>query len=34
MAIVRLNVSNVEFQQAGSGPDLLLLHSLLTELTR
>jgi len=33
MATVRVNNAAVESRQEGSGPDLLLLHSLLTELT-
>ena len=33
MANLSVNGSKVEFQQSGKGPDLLLLHSLLTELT-
>jgi 3-oxoadipate enol-lactonase len=33
MARVRLNGSAVEYRQDGSGPDLLLLHSLLTEMS-
>ena len=32
MATIRINGMTVEYQQAGSGPDLLLLHSLLTEM--
>ena len=33
MATVRAGGVEVEFLQEGSGPDLVLLHSLLTELT-
>jgi 3-oxoadipate enol-lactonase len=33
MANLSVNGSKVEFRQSGEGPDLLLLHSLLTELT-
>lgn len=33
MANLSVNGSKVEFKQSGKGPDLLLLHSLLTELT-
>ncbi|MGA8050302.1 MAG: alpha/beta fold hydrolase [Burkholderiales bacterium] len=33
MPIVSVNGLAVEFEQQGSGPDLLLVHSLLTELT-
>jgi 3-oxoadipate enol-lactonase len=33
MAHLDVNGSKVEFRQSGTGPDLLLLHSLLTELT-
>ena len=33
MANLDLKGSRVEFRQSGQGPDLLLLHSLLTELT-
>ena len=33
MATLSLDGSLVEFTQTGSGPDLLLVHSLLTELT-
>ena len=33
MATIRINGMTVEYQQAGSGPDLLLLHSLLTEMS-
>jgi 3-oxoadipate enol-lactonase len=33
MAILDVNGCRVEFRQSGKGPDLLLLHSLLTELT-
>lgn len=33
MPRVQVGALEVEFRQAGAGPDLLLLHSLLTELT-
>jgi 3-oxoadipate enol-lactonase len=33
MAILDVNGGKVEYRQSGNGPDLLLLHSLLTELT-
>ena len=33
MAHLSVNGGKVEFRQSGKGPDLLLLHSLLTELT-
>ncbi len=33
MPLLNLNGSAVEYEQHGAGPDLLLLHSLLTELT-
>ncbi len=33
MAILDVKGGKVEFRQSGKGPDLLLLHSLLTELT-
>jgi 3-oxoadipate enol-lactonase len=33
MPILELNGATVEYAQEGEGPDLLLLHSLLTELT-
>jgi 3-oxoadipate enol-lactonase len=33
MPFVSVNDLRVEFEQEGSGPDLLLVHSLLTELT-
>jgi len=33
MALLKVKGGDVEFRQSGSGPDLLLLHSLLTELT-
>ena len=33
MANLDVNGSKVEYRQSGKGPDLLLLHSLLTELT-
>lgn len=33
MALLKVNGGNVEFRQSGNGADLLLLHSLLTELT-
>jgi 3-oxoadipate enol-lactonase len=33
MAVLEKDGLKVEYQQSGSGPDLLLLHSLLTELT-
>jgi 3-oxoadipate enol-lactonase len=33
MPILELNGAGVEYEQEGDGPDLLLLHSLLTELT-
>lgn len=33
MAIVTVEGLDVEYRQDGAGPDLLLLHSLLTELT-
>ena len=33
MPVMEKNGLKVEFQQSGRGPDLLLLHSLLTELT-
>ena len=32
MATIRMNGVRVEYRQAGGGPDLLLLHSLLTEM--
>ena len=32
MPIVNIGALDVEYRQAGSGPDLLLLHSLLTEI--
>jgi 3-oxoadipate enol-lactonase len=33
MATIRMNGATAEYQQAGNGPDLLLLHSLLTEMS-
>ena len=33
MAIVTVGCHSMEFEQAGSGPDLLLVHSLLTDMT-
>jgi pimeloyl-ACP methyl ester carboxylesterase len=33
MPIVKVEALDVEYRQGGAGPDLLLLHSLLTELT-
>jgi len=33
MANLKVNGSKVEYRQSGKGPDLFLLHSLLTELT-
>src|SRR2546429_9646328 len=33
MATVRVGGAAVEYRQDGDGPDLLLLHSLLTELS-
>jgi len=33
MATIRINGATAEYQQAGNGPDLLLLHSLLTEMS-
>jgi 3-oxoadipate enol-lactonase len=33
MATIRMNGVVVEYRQAGDGPDLLLLHSLLTEMS-
>lgn len=33
MPIVAVNGRQVEYTQDGHGPDLLLVHSLLTELT-
>lgn len=33
MAIVTVGSHSMEYEQAGSGPDLLLVHSLLTEMT-
>ena len=33
MPLVSVNGLQVEFEQEGSGPDLVLVHSLLTELT-
>ena len=33
MATIRINGVTAEYRQAGSGPDLLLLHSLLTEMS-
>ena len=33
MATIRTNDATVEYQQAGNGPHLLLLHSLLTEMS-
>lgn len=33
MALFKLGAAEVEYHQRGSGPDLLLIHSLLTELT-
>ena len=33
MATVRINGVKAEYRQDGSGPDLLLLHSLLTEMS-
>jgi 3-oxoadipate enol-lactonase len=33
MATIRMNGVRVEYRQAGNGPDLLLLHSLLTEMS-
>ena len=33
MPIIQTQGSNVEYRQAGAGPDLLLLHSLLTDMS-
>src|SRR6266853_4633816 len=33
MATIRMNGVTAEYRQAGNGPDLLLLHSLLTEMS-
>jgi 3-oxoadipate enol-lactonase len=33
MATIRMNGVRAEYRQAGKGPDLLLLHSLLTEMS-
>jgi 3-oxoadipate enol-lactonase len=33
MATIRINGAATEYRQAGDGPDLLLLHSLLTEMS-
>ena len=33
MAIITVGDTEVEYEQAGQGPDLLLVHSLLTEMT-
>ena len=33
MAIITVGDTEVEYEQAGRGPDLLLVHSLLTEMT-
>jgi 3-oxoadipate enol-lactonase len=33
MALIRIGTGEVEYEQAGAGPDLLLLHSLLTEMS-
>jgi 3-oxoadipate enol-lactonase len=33
MATIRMNSVTAEYRQAGNGPDLLLLHSLLTEMS-
>src|SRR6202158_5500119 len=33
MATIRMNGVRAEYRQAGNGPDLLLLHSLLTEMS-
>src|SRR6185503_2618393 len=33
MTLLEVKGSKIEYQQSGRGPDLLLLHSLLTELT-
>ena len=33
MATIRMNGVKAEYRQAGNGPDLLLLHSLLTEMS-
>jgi 3-oxoadipate enol-lactonase len=33
MAVVRVGAATVEYDQLGAGPHLLLIHSLLTELT-
>lgn len=33
MTILEIDGTSVEYKQAGAGPDLLLLHSLLTDLT-
>ena len=33
MATIRMNGLSAEYRQAGNGPDLLLLHSLLTEMS-
>src|SRR5437667_11232115 len=33
MATIRINGATAEYQQTGDGPDLLLLHSLLTEMS-
>jgi len=33
MPLIKLGTAQVEYEQRGTGPDLLLIHSLLTELT-
>src|SRR5262252_11153433 len=33
MATIRVNGADVEYRQEGGGPDLLLVHSLLTEMS-
>ena len=33
MPVFKVEALDVEYRQAGAGPDLLLLHSLLTDLT-
>src|SRR2546423_14982179 len=33
MAMTRINGVRAEYRQTGNGPDLLLLHSLLTEMS-
>src|SRR5205085_6176260 len=33
MPLINVGAAEVEYDQRGAGPDLLLIHSLLTELT-